>query len=58
MELTQIIYTSTLKSADPQVINDILITSRRNNLRDAITGVLFRSGLRLVQVLEGPHTVL
>ena len=58
MELTQIIYTSTLKSEDPQVINNILECSRRNNLRDAITGVLFQSGQRLVHVLEGPASLL
>jgi hypothetical protein len=58
VELTQIIYTSTLKSTDPQVMNDILGCSRRNNLRDAITGVLFQSGQRLVHVLEGPSLSL
>jgi len=58
VELTQIIYTSTLKSEDPQVINNILECSRRNNLRDAITGVLFQSGQRLVHVLEGPASLL
>ena len=58
MELTQIIYTSTLRSTDPQVVNSILECSRRNNLRDAITGVLFQSGQRLVHVLEGPSSLL
>jgi hypothetical protein len=57
LELIQIIYTSSLKSADPQVISDILERSR-HNLRDAITGVLFHAGQRLVQVLEGPPALL
>jgi hypothetical protein len=33
---------------------EILATSRRNNARDSVTGLLYCDGVRFLQVLEGP----
>ena len=37
------------------LIHDILITSRVNNLRDDICGLLVAGGNRYLQVIEGPR---
>jgi hypothetical protein len=53
--MLQLIYVSSINpktgGVDPA---PILVTSRRNNARDQITGVLYSDGLRFMQVLEGP----
>lgn len=52
----QLIYISTARLSDPdREIGQILLTSRRNNLRDGITGLLVFDGKRFLQVLEGPR---
>ena len=55
----QIAYFST--AAAPQLaplIQKILITSRANNLRDDISGLLVAGGNRYLQVIEGPRREL
>ena len=52
----QIAYFST--AATPQeatVIQRILLTSRKNNLRDDISGLLVAGGNHYLQVIEGPR---
>jgi len=36
----------------------ILSTSRRNNARDGITGLLYADGIRFLQALEGPEAAV
>lgn len=52
--MQQLVYISTARGqvlvADVQ---RILLTSRRNNARDGITGLLFFDGMRFLQALEG-----
>jgi len=52
--MLQLIYVSTINpkigGVDPA---PILATSRRNNARDELTGMLYSDGLRFLQVLEG-----
>lgn len=50
--MLQLVYISTAQGAP--VTAEILDTSRRNNRRDAITGLLYADGVRFLQVLEGP----
>ena len=38
--------------------SDIIATSRSNNARDAITGVLLYSGQSFLQIVEGPDTTV
>ena len=55
----QIAYFST--AAEPQeaaLIQAILATSRANNLRDDISGLLVAGGNRYLQVIEGPRRVM
>ena len=57
--MRQIAYFST--AAEPQtstLIHDILLTSRTNNRRDNISGLLVAGGNRYMQVIEGPGTAL
>ena len=50
----QLIYISTARPGLPDAdIDAILATSRRNNQRDAITGLLVHDGKRFLQALEG-----
>jgi len=50
--MLQLVYISTAaKNADSA---PILRTSRRNNRRDGITGLLYADGVRFMQALEGP----
>ena len=56
MKLVQLMYSSTLKNKHEALIADILTTSQRNNLRNAITGMIFHTEDRLVQVIEGPSS--
>ncbi|KQM63644.1 hypothetical protein ASE75_11065 [Sphingomonas sp. Leaf17] len=60
--MRQIVYIST---ARPEVAEagaaseaQILAVSRRNNARDAVTGVLFFNGKRFLQALEGQPDVV
>jgi hypothetical protein len=51
--MLQLVYISTAtKGAN---FADILRTSRRNNGRDSITGLLYADGVRFMQALEGPQ---
>ena len=55
----QIAYFST--AAEPQeaaLIQAILATSRANNLRDDISGLLVAGGNRYLQVIEGPRRAM
>lgn len=52
--MRQLLYTST--AAGPPLadrIATILVSSRRNNERDGLTGLLWTDGTRFLQVLEG-----
>lgn len=53
--MLQLIYISTATPSLRDVgQTQILATSRRNNARDEITGLLFFNGRRFLQALEGP----
>ena len=53
--MEQIIYISTARQEpDAAMVQSILETSRRNNRRDGLTGLLAVGGRRFLQVLEGP----
>ena len=51
--MLQLVYIST--AAKGASCADILRTSRRNNGRDLITGLLYADGTRFMQALEGPE---
>lgn len=51
--MLQLVYIST--AAKDGTSADILRTSRRNNGRDDITGLLYADGVRFLQALEGPE---
>jgi hypothetical protein len=52
----RIIYISTARQQpDREMLEDILLASRRNNRRDELTGLLVVGGRRFLQVLEGPR---
>ena len=53
MALIQLIYTSTLIADTPDVMADILQTSRRANKLRGITGMLLCANSGILQVLEG-----
>lgn len=53
--MLQIMYISSVAACAPTEIAKILTVSRRNNARDAITGLLYADGRRFLQVLEGPE---
>lgn len=50
--MLQLVYISTARGAID--LPQILATSRRNNGRDGITGLLYSDGMRFLQALEGP----
>jgi hypothetical protein len=50
--MLQLVYISTATKGASCA--DILRTSRRNNGRDSITGLLYADGVRFMQALEGP----
>jgi hypothetical protein len=50
--MLQLVYIST--AAKDAECGPILRTSRRNNGRDGITGLLYADGVRFLQALEGP----
>lgn len=58
MSLTQIIYSSKPFGFDASTLDDILTVSRRNNIRDGITGTLICRADLFLQLIEGPDAVL
>lgn len=57
--MERIIYVSTArKGPDHSIVMDILASSRRNNGRDGLTGLLIVGGQRFLQVIEGPTASL
>ena len=58
MPLTQLIYASRPFGFDAQALDDILITARRNNRRDGITGCLICRADLFVQMLEGERAAV
>ncbi|UUR08697.1 BLUF domain-containing protein [Sphingomonas glaciei] len=53
--MEQIVYISTARVMPSETMLDsILGSSRRNNARDGLTGLLVVGGRRFLQVLEGP----
>lgn len=54
-DLHRLIYVSAAReSLDPAEIDGLLAISRRNNDRDAITGLLIYHDMTFIQLLEGP----
>ncbi len=52
--MLQLVYISSVSPAGPAAdVAQILETSRRNNRRDGITGLLYADGTRFLQALEG-----
>lgn len=57
--MLQLIYVSTARAPiGPSGLAAILETSRRNNSRDDITGLLVAGGRRFLQALEGPEAAV
>ena len=55
----QLVYVSSVApSAAPVDLGAVLLTSRRNNRRDGITGLLYADDRRFLQVLEGPRAAV
>lgn len=54
--MLQLVYVSSANRREAPDPVRILATSRRNNHRDSITGLLYSDGTRFLQVLEGPET--
>lgn len=53
--MLQIVYISTARQpASPAQLREILASSRRNNAKAGITGLLLAGGRRFLQALEGP----
>ena len=50
--MLQLVYISTANEEPDS--DTILRTSRRNNARDGLTGLLYSDGVRFMQALEGP----
>jgi hypothetical protein len=55
MKLTQLIYTSRPFGFDEGTLDDILISARRHNRANAITGALICRADLFMQLLEGPR---
>lgn len=53
--MLQLVYVSSVNRREPPDPVRILATSRRNNHRDSITGLLYSDDTRFLQVLEGPE---
>jgi hypothetical protein len=51
--MLQLVYISSSVDRGTDLTEAILATSRRNNARDGITGLLYADGTRFLQVLEG-----
>ena len=58
MRLTKLAYASHHGGVDKKSLDDIMISSRRNNERDNITGVLISGEEDFMQYIEGGHTVI
>ncbi len=59
MALSQIAYVSAAPGPlEPDEVAALLSQSRRNNVRDDVTGILLASRCGFVQVLEGPALAL
>jgi hypothetical protein len=58
MQITQIIYSSKPFGFDSSVLDDILTVSRRNNVRDGVTGTLICRADMYLQLIEGPDAPL
>ena len=56
--MLQLVYISSPSRTVAIDIASILRTSRRNNARDGITGLLYFDGNRFLQVLEGPEAAV
>lgn len=52
--MLQFIYVSSATPGHIISVSDILAVSRRNNMRDGITGLLYADTRRFLQALEGP----
>lgn len=57
-DLIQMIYSSRPFGFDDAALNGILMTARRNNPRDAITGALICRHDLYLQLLEGPQAAV
>ena len=57
-DLIQLIYSSKPFGFDEAALNGILLTARRNNPRDAITGALICRQDLYLQLLEGPQAAV
>lgn len=54
--MLELVYISSARGTDrAAALRDILLASRRNNGRNAITGLLYSDGTRFLQALEGPR---
>lgn len=58
MSLYQIIYVSHPFGFDEAVLNGILMVSRRNNVRDDVTGALICRADAYLQLIEGPEAAI
>lgn len=58
MRLMQLIYTSRPFGFDAAMLGDILMSARRNNGRDGITGALICRADLFMQLLEGPRGIV
>jgi hypothetical protein len=57
--MLQLVYISSCRAEiDPAMLTGILDTSRRNNKRAGLTGLLVAGGRRFLQVLEGPEAAV
>lgn len=55
----QLVYISTAcQTITEPMLGDILAASRRNNLRDGVSGLLVAGGRRFLQALEGPEELV
>lgn len=52
--IKQLLYISTVSHVEPIKLDQILVTSRRNNQLVGLTGMLMFNGKRFLQILEGP----
>lgn len=51
-------FSSAFAPQDAPTVHKILLTARRNNRRDGITGLLVAGGGRYLQVIEGPGAAM
>ncbi len=58
MQLTRLIYASSHDGTSVETLDQILQTSRANNVRDGITGALLTSEKNFLQLLEGDRSAV